>query len=133
MGVTRMSKVLLQGPLVCALILTAQSCCTKNKCASTIELTVLNRDGTLMTQADGVTVEGSAKAFPCDEYVPCSFRIGNAGDFTVSAEGYKPALLRVDIERDDCDNTLSQSIEVRMVPAEDSAQPTIQRSVRDAC
>jgi hypothetical protein len=59
--------------------------------------------------------------------------IGNAGDFAVSADGYKPALLRVDIEKDDCDNTLSQSIQLEMVPEEDTPTPVIQRSVRDAC
>lgn len=128
-----MSNVLLRGLFACVVTMVAQSCCTKNKCGSTIELKVLSADGSLMTQADGVKVEGPGKAEPCDEHATCSFRLPRPGDFTVSAEGYKPALVHVDVERDDCDNSLSQSIEVRMAAAQDAATPVIQRSAMDSC
>ncbi|GEM_PF-3327132 len=130
---TEMTLILLKRSLACASMMIVQACCAKNKCASSIELTVIDRDGAMMTQADGVTVDGSAAVFPCDEYASCSFRIGNAGDFTVSLEGYEPAALHVEIEKDDCDNALSQSIEVRMVSEGETAAPVVQRSVSDAC
>ena len=117
---------------VCASV-ALSGCCTRYKCVAPIDLVVHNQTGLLLTESDGVSIGGSQPASACSPDDPCSFHLNNTGQFTVTAPGYKPAAFSVALKEDDCGNSVSQSIEVTMVPENDGAVPTVHQMLGSGC
>jgi hypothetical protein len=54
----------------------------------------------------------------------CAFPVARVGTSIVSAPGYKPVQVSIELKMDDCENMLTQQIEVVLVP-ETSADPSV--------
>jgi len=107
-------------------------CCTKNKCDPEVLLVVHDESGGLLTQADGLTIGGSASASPCPNTMNCSFYLYGS-DYDVGAPGFKPAAVHVTPATDDCGNSVAQTLEVKLVLESAAETSVVQRTLGHSC
>jgi hypothetical protein len=111
--------------LIVAVALFAAGCCQKSKCGGPpAEIAVRDQAGML---PPGTTVESGGVVVTeqrCRAKDQCAFPVARVGTATVSAPGYKPVQVPIELKLDDCDNMLTQQIEVVLVP-ETSAEPSV--------
>jgi len=120
--------------IVSALLLTT-GCgnCDRSKCAQVLALIVYDVNGAKMSPNDQVTLASTRAWSPCATEETCTFRLDSAGDYTVTAPGFKSVEVHVADEKDDCGASVSQSIEVTLVTEGDSSSSTSKRTLGAGC
>jgi hypothetical protein len=111
--------------LIVAVALFAAGCCQKSKCGGPpAEIAVRDQAGMLppgtMVEIGGVVVTEQR----CRAKDQCAFPVVKVGSATVSAPGYKPVQVPIELKVDDCDNWLTQQIEVVLTP-DTGADPSV--------
>jgi hypothetical protein len=111
--------------LIVAVALFAAGCCHKSKCGGPVaEITVRDQagmlpPGTLVVNVDVVVTEQRCRAKD-----QCAFPMTKVGSATVNAPGFKQVQVPIELKLDDCDNQLTQQIEVVLKP-DTGAEPSV--------